>query len=77
MTLGGDSVIVVFLATFAIFVMVVFGMSLGFLVKRRSLQGSCGGIANLGIEKVCKCPTPCPARKKRMAAEAARHGRIL
>jgi hypothetical protein len=53
-------------------------MSLGYLVKRKSLQGSCGGISSLGIEKVCDCPEPCDARKKRMAREAQRQqNRIL
>jgi len=68
----------VFLATFAIFILVVFGMSLGYLVKRKTLQGSCGGISSLGLEKVCDCPEPCEARKKRMAREAQRQqNRIL
>jgi hypothetical protein len=62
----------VFLATFAVFVLVILGMSLGYLVKRKSLQGSCGGISSLGLEKVCDCPEPCDARKKRMAREAQR-----
>jgi hypothetical protein len=57
----------VFIATFAIFVLVIFGMSLGFIVKRKTIQGSCGGIAALGMEKVCNCPEPCDARKKRIA----------
>ncbi|WP_052284381.1 (Na+)-NQR maturation NqrM [Kluyvera genomosp. 1] len=68
----------VFLATFAIFVLVVLGMSLGYIVKRKTLQGSCGGISSLGMEKVCDCPEPCDARKKRIAREAQRqHNRIL
>lgn len=68
----------VFLATFVIFVLVVFGMSLGYLVKRKTLQGSCGGISSLGMKKVCDCPEPCDARKKRMAREAQRQqNRIL
>ncbi|MGK0601195.1 (Na+)-NQR maturation NqrM [Yokenella regensburgei] len=62
----------VFLATFGIFLLVVLGMSLGYLVKRKSIQGSCGGISSLGMEKVCDCPEPCEARKKRMAREANR-----
>lgn len=70
--------LMVFLATFAIFILVVFGMSLGYLVKRKTLQGSCGGISSLGLEKVCDCPEPCDARKKRMAREAQRQqNRIL
>ena len=60
---------VTFLATFAVFVLVVFGMSLGWIVKRKSIQGSCGGISSLGMVKVCACPDPCVARKKRMVRE--------
>lgn len=68
----------VFIATFAIFLLVVLGMSLGFIVKRKAIQGSCGGIAALGMEKVCNCPEPCDARKKRMEREAKlRKSRIL
>ncbi|MCS2164157.1 (Na+)-NQR maturation NqrM [Scandinavium manionii] len=68
----------VFLATFAVFLLVVLGMSLGYLVKHKSIQGSCGGISSLGLEKVCDCPEPCDARKKRLAREAQRQqNRIL
>ena len=59
-----------FLATFAIFALAIMGMSLGYILKRKSIQGSCGGISSLGLEKVCDCPEPCEARKKRMAREA-------
>ena len=62
----------VFVATFVIFALVIHGMSLGYLVKRKSIQGSCGGISSLGLEKVCDCPEPCDARKKRLAREAQR-----
>lgn len=61
-----------FLATFAVFVLVIFGMSLGWIIKRKSIQGSCGGISSIGMEKVCDCPEPCDARKKRMAREQLR-----
>lgn len=67
----------IFIATFAIFLLVIFGMSLGVLIKRKTLQGSCGGISALGLEKVCDCPEPCDARKKRLAREARRQNRIL
>lgn len=33
----------VFVATFVIFALVILGMSLGYPVKRKSIQGSCGG----------------------------------
>ena len=55
-----------FLATFAVFVLVIFGMSLCWIIKRKSIQGSCGGISSIGMEKVCDCPEPCDARKKRI-----------
>ncbi|CFQ40982.1 MULTISPECIES: (Na+)-NQR maturation NqrM [Yersinia] len=62
----------VFIASFVFFLLVIAGMSLGYIVKRKTLQGSCGGIGALGMEKVCDCPEPCDARKKRLAKEAAR-----
>ena len=61
-----------FLATFVVFVLVIFGMSLGWIVKRKSIQGSCGGISSIGMKKVCDCPEPCDARKKRMTREQQR-----
>ncbi|EMH99384.1 hypothetical protein KPRYC492_20550 [Klebsiella pneumoniae RYC492] len=39
--------------------------------------GSCGGISALGLEKVCDCPEPCDARKKRLAREAQRQQRRI
>ncbi|NEY26897.1 (Na+)-NQR maturation NqrM [Hafnia alvei] len=62
----------VFIATFVVFLAVIAGMSIGYIIKRKSIHGSCGGIASLGLEKVCDCPEPCDARKKRMAREEAR-----
>ncbi|HDL6967974.1 TPA: (Na+)-NQR maturation NqrM [Yersinia enterocolitica] len=62
----------VFIASFVFFLLVIVGMSLGYIVKRKTLQGSCGGIGALGMEKVCDCPEPCDSRKKRLAKEAAR-----
>jgi hypothetical protein len=44
--------------------------------KRKSLQGSCGGITALGMEKVCDCPEPCDARKKREAKAAQRREQL-
>ena len=61
-----------FLATFAVFVLVIFGMSLGWIIKRKSIQGSCGGISSIGMEKVCDCPEPCDERKKRLARDQQR-----
>lgn len=62
----------IFLFAFILFLLAFFGMALGYIVKRKSIQGSCGGLGSIGIEKECDCPEPCDTRKKRMAKEAAR-----
>ena len=64
------AMLTVFAATFVLFLLIVGGMSLGYVFKRKSLQGSCGGITALGMEKVCDCPEPCDARK---SAKPKRH----
>lgn len=42
-----------FVVVFAVMALVVLGMSAGVLAGRKPIAGSCGGIANLGIEKQC------------------------
>lgn len=42
-----------FVVVFAVMLLVVLGMSAGVLAGRKPIAGSCGGIANLGIEKQC------------------------
>ncbi|HGJ5874693.1 MULTISPECIES: (Na+)-NQR maturation NqrM [Arsenophonus] len=59
----------VFIATLAFFILAFIAMSLGYIFKRKEIQGSCGGLSSIGIEKVCDCPQPCDLRKKRMARE--------
>lgn len=66
----------VFIATFILFLVAFLGMSLGYIIKRKSIQGSCGGLSSIGVEKVCDCPEPCDAREKRMAREAAREEKL-
>ncbi|WP_312255943.1 (Na+)-NQR maturation NqrM [Stutzerimonas nitrititolerans] len=41
------------LIVFLVMVLVVFGMAIGVIMGRKPIAGSCGGIANLGIEKEC------------------------
>ncbi|MDC9594175.1 (Na+)-NQR maturation NqrM [Xenorhabdus sp. IM139775] len=66
----------VFAITFIFFLLAFAGMALGYIVKRKSIQGSCGGLGSIGVEKVCDCPEPCDARKKRMAREAVRQAQL-
>ena len=61
-----------FAATFVIFALVIAGMSIGYIVQKKSITGSCGGISNLGMEKACDCPDPCDKRKAKMAKEEAK-----
>ncbi len=42
--------------TFAIFLAVVLGMSIGALINKKAIHGSCGGLSNgLGKEALCDC----------------------
>lgn len=59
----GDSIIPVFVATFAIFLLMVLGMAVGAIFNNKPVTGSCGGIANMQNENgesvcgVCSKPT--------------------
>jgi len=47
------SLIPTILVAFAVMCLVVIGMAAGVIAGRKPIAGSCGGIANLGIEKEC------------------------
>jgi uncharacterized protein len=53
-----------FLVTFVIMLTVIAMMSIGYIVQRKKIKGSCGGISDLGLEKVCDCDEPCDKRKE-------------
>jgi len=38
-------------------------MAIGYIFQKKKIKGSCGGIAELGLEKVCDCEEPCEKRK--------------
>ncbi|MDU8925535.1 (Na+)-NQR maturation NqrM [Pasteurellaceae bacterium LIM206] len=56
-----------FIITFAIFILVIFGMSIGYIIKKKTIKGSCGGISALGLKKVCDCEEPCDNLKDKVA----------
>ncbi|MDX1705833.1 (Na+)-NQR maturation NqrM [Pseudidiomarina sp.] len=58
-----------FLAVFATFLIVVLAMAVGVIFQNKAISGSCGGIANLGMDKACDCDDPCDDKKARMAKE--------
>lgn len=62
------------LLTFGFFVAIVFMMSIGFIIKGKTIKGSCGGISALGMKKVCDCEEPCDNLQKKLDAgdEAAK-----
>lgn len=60
------------LITFGVFLTVIGAMAIGYIVQRKVVKGSCGGLGSVGIDKVCNCPEPCDARKKREAKEIIR-----
>jgi hypothetical protein len=48
-----------FIITFLMFLLVTVAMALGVVFGRKRLQGSCAGLANVGIEKSCDCEVTC------------------
>ncbi len=66
----------IFLITFGVFLMVIAAMAVGYIFQRKTVSGSCGGLGAVGIDKVCDCPEPCDARKKREAKAAARKAKL-
>ncbi len=53
-----------FLITFVVMLIVVAIMAVGYIFQQKKIKGSCGGISDLGLEKVCDCDEPCDKRKE-------------
>lgn len=54
----------VYLLSFVIFLVLIGLMSLGVMAHRKPIQGSCGGLSSIGVERVCDCETPCEEHAK-------------
>ncbi|MCA2018801.1 (Na+)-NQR maturation NqrM [Vibrio tritonius] len=48
-----------FVLTLCVFLAVIAMMAIGVMFKRKSIQGSCGGLSTIGVEKECNCETTC------------------
>ena len=59
------------LLTFGFFLLIILGMSVGYIFSKRTIKGSCGGISSLGMKKVCDCETPCDPLQKRLDKQNA------
>lgn len=55
----------IFLLTLVMLLVVFAAMSIGYLIKKKSIAGSCGGLGALGIDKACNCDNPCDKRLER------------
>ncbi|NRB24302.1 (Na+)-NQR maturation NqrM [Shewanella sp.] len=65
-----------FIAAFVVLLLFFLLMSIGYIVKRTAVAGSCGGLGVLGIDKACDCDDPCDNRKAKMAAEDERREKL-
>ena len=48
-----------FIISFAVFLLVFLLMAFGVIFSHKKLQGSCGGLASIGIDKSCDCEDSC------------------
>ena len=55
----------VFFITFVFFLVIVMAMAVGYIFQNKTLAGSCGGLANVGVDKSCNCDNPCENRQER------------
>ncbi|MDC0610718.1 (Na+)-NQR maturation NqrM [Vibrio sp.] len=54
------------LICFLIFLCVIVMMAIGVLMKRNAIQGSCGGLSSIDIERVCNCETVCEEHSQKL-----------
>ncbi len=56
----------IYLISFAAFIVFIVLMTLGVMAKRKPIQGSCGGLSNVGVDKVCDCETTCDEHQQKL-----------
>ena len=54
----------IFIATFLVLGIAILAMAVGVILSNKRIEGSCGGLASLGIEKACDCDRPCARRRR-------------
>ena len=61
----------IFMIILGFFLVISAGMAVGYIFQQKSLAGSCGGLASVGIDKSCNCDNPCEKRleRERIAAD--------
>ena len=69
-------IMTIFFITFGFFLVVVLGMAVGYIFQKKTLAGSCGGLATVGIEKACDCDNPCEKRQERERIAAIKDDQI-
>ena len=65
-----------FFFAFVVFALMALAMAIGYILQKKSISGSCGGLGALGVSKACDCPEPCDRKKERMEREAAREEKL-
>ncbi len=65
-----------FLITLGFFLVIVIAMAVGYIFQKKTLAGSCGGLASVGIDKACDCDNPCEKRQERERKAALEVGDI-
>jgi len=56
-------IMMIFFITFGFFLLVGTAMAVGYIFQNKTLAGSCGGLASVGIDKECNCDNPCEKRQ--------------
>ena len=55
----------IFFITLFFFLVIGAAMAVGYIFQNKTLAGSCGGLASVGIDKECNCDNPCEKRQAR------------